>query len=119
MQKSSQIISEFVKTVRAFRMWHDPAQVEALIMDMGINGEKTHELPGELVAYMGIVDGDAKPPEGSLVNMEPKSVEHEDLGDDDFEALLGGPDGVRAELRDALNRASRGRRDGRHGERRR
>lgn len=68
---------------------------------------------------VNIVDGDAKPPEGSLVNMEPKSIGPEDLGDEDFETLLGGPDGVRAELRDALNRASRGRRDGRHGERRR
>ncbi len=53
MQKSLEMIKEFVQTVRGFRGWHDPAQVETLIMDMGINGEKPHELPGELVAYMG------------------------------------------------------------------
>jgi cephalosporin hydroxylase len=53
MQKSRSIIEEFTSFASHFDGWNDPVKVESFIRNMGINGEKPHELPEHLQDDMG------------------------------------------------------------------
>lgn len=53
MQKSHEIVEEFIETASCFSEWKDVKKVEKFILDMGINGEKPHEIPNHLSVHMG------------------------------------------------------------------
>lgn len=53
IQKSTDTIVKFLSHTSSFEDWADSKKVEKLIKEMGINGEKPHELPQELIPCMG------------------------------------------------------------------